>query len=177
MGFLNIYFQAHGVCQMWNLTVDLGVRWALFGHIPSCLRAQVSVSWVWRRGLKWGFLSVSCHGKKLSHWFCFTSSHWTTLLWNVFGIQRETKKKFCGLALWQNVCRVYLVLGVTLTHCSLACSQNHIFYFRFNFESRWLDLFILMLSFRKFQMEKIFFVLWVIFMYCRVFGTVLKGCC
>ena len=43
------------------------------------------------------------------------------------------------------------MFGGTIIYCSLACSQNQLFSFRFNFESRWLDLFTVMVTFRKLQ--------------------------
>ena len=56
---------------------------------------------------------------------------------------------FLGGTLWYNVYRDYIVFWGTIIYCSLACSQNQLFSFRFNFESRWLDLFTVMLSLRK----------------------------
>ena len=56
---------------------------------------------------------------------------------------------FLGGALRHNVYRGYIVFWGTIIYCSLACSQNQLFSFRFNFESRWLDLFTVMVTLRN----------------------------
>ena len=57
---------------------------------------------------------------------------------------------FLGGALRHNVYRGYIVFwGTIIYYCSLACSQNQLFSFGFNFKSRWLDLFTVIVTLRK----------------------------
>ena len=56
---------------------------------------------------------------------------------------------FLGVAVWHNVYRGYIVFWGTIIYVVWPVHTINFFSFRFNFESRWLDLFTVMVTLRK----------------------------
>ena len=82
-----------------------------------------------------------------------------------------------GGILWHNVCRGCMAYGAQLLTIVWPVHRINFFSFRFNFKSRWPDLFTVLLSLRKLPTGASLSVFWVIFVYFRVFSTVLRGGC
>ena len=69
-----------------------------------------------------------------------------------------------------------MAYGAQLFTIVLPVHRINFFSFHFDFKSRWLDLFTVMLSLRKLPTGASSSAFCVIFVYFRVFSTVLRGC-